>query len=349
MKNIYFLLILVLLVLSCKSHKKIAYDSFNSVYVDTLLSDKISIRAILIDKNKVWFAADNNRFGFYDLKRHVLNQNKIVSDNLKMEFRSIAQTSKAIFILNVGNPANIFKISKETLKVDLVYSENHPKVFYDSMRFWNDREGITIGDPIEKCLNVLITRNGGETWEKIPCDNLPQTANGEAAFAASNTNIITKGSKVWVVSGGKRSRVFYSTDKGKSWEVFNTPITQGSEMTGIFTADFYNEKIGFIAGGNYEKPKQNFGNKAITNDGGKTWCLISENSGFGYTSCVQFFPHRKGKALVTVGASGLNYSNDSGENWKQLMEDETLYTIRFIDDKTAIAAGKNKMIKIKFK
>ena len=137
--------------------------------------------------------------------------------------------------------------------------------------------------------------------------------------------------------------------KGKTWEVFETPLVQGEAMTGIFTADFYDDTIGFIAGGNYEKPLQNFQNKAITTDGGKTWRLVGENRGLGYTSCVQFVPNSEGKALVAVGAQGLFYSADAGENWQQLLTDPTLYTIRFLDAKTAFAAGKNKIIAIEFK
>jgi hypothetical protein len=37
---------------------------FNSVAIDTLFQDKISIRAIVIDANKIWYAADKGRFGF---------------------------------------------------------------------------------------------------------------------------------------------------------------------------------------------------------------------------------------------------------------------------------------------
>jgi hypothetical protein len=43
---------------------------------------------------------------------------------------------------------------------------------------------------------------------------------------------------------------------------------------------------GFVAGGDYEALNQNFGNKARTADGGKTWELIAENQGFGYASCA---------------------------------------------------------------
>jgi hypothetical protein len=40
-----------------------------------------------------------------------------------------------------------------------------------------------------------------------PADKLPRTANGEAAFAASNTNIVIKGNNTWIVSGGMKARV----------------------------------------------------------------------------------------------------------------------------------------------
>ncbi len=349
MKKAFLFLTFLTLFLSCKSQISEVSKSFQSVKMDTVLNEKISIRALLVDKDKIWFAADKNRLGYYDLKTGFLYRSQINKDSLKLEFRSIAQTSKAIFIANVGNPAHIFSIDKVTLKQELVYTETHEKVFYDSMNFWNESEGILIGDPIENCLSILITRDGGTSWQKIPCDRLPKTVDGEAAFAASNTNIIIKGDKTWIVSGGKKSRVFFSPDKGKSWQVFETPIVQGKEMTGIFTADFYNDKIGFVAGGNYEVLNQNFQNKAITIDGGKTWNLIAENQGFGYASCVQFVPNSNGKEIVSVGASGLQYSSDGGNSWKQLSKDDTLYTIRFVNATTAFAAGKNKIIRIVFK
>ena len=345
MKKIILLLIVSISLISCKL-KQIIYSS---VKIDTLFTDKISIRPITISEDKVFYAADKNRVDVIDLKNNSRNEYTIEKDNLKLEFRSIAQTSSSIFIANVGNPAFIYKFSKDLQQKELVYEEHNEKVFYDSMQFWNDQEGIAIGDPIENCFCMLITRNGGATWTKVTCSNLPDLAEGEAAFAASNTNIVIKGGKTWIVSGGKKARVFFSSDKGKTWSVNNSPVIQGEAMTGIFTADFYNEKIGFIAGGNYEKPNQNFGNKALTTNGGKTWDLVSENQGFGYASCVQFVPDSKGKQLVSVGANGIYYSSDKGNSWKQFSSDSSLFTIRFINKSTAIAAGKDKMVRLDFK
>lgn len=353
MKNFFLITLICSFLGSCKTvdyaNKKSVNTNYQSVQIDTLFQDKISIRAIVIDGNKVWYAADNSKFGFFDLEQNKKTESTIGADKSKAEFRSIAQTTKNIFILNVSNPALLYKIPKDGSETKLVYQESHEKVFYDSLQFWNDAEGIAIGDPISNCFNIITTRDGGNSWNKIPCDKLPKLSEGEAAFAASNTNIIIKGNKTWIVSGGKKARVFYSPDKGNSWEVFDTPIIQGKTMTGIFTADFYDVKNGFIAGGNYELLNQNFGNKASTKDGGKTWELRAENQGFGYASCVQYVPNSNGKALVTVGASGLYYSSDSGNTWKQLSTDSSLFTIRFIDNHTAIAAGKNKMIRINFK
>ncbi|HLA55334.1 MAG TPA: hypothetical protein VK623_04505 [Flavobacterium sp.] len=322
---------------------------FQSVSVDTMITGKMSVRAILTDENKVWYAADEGRFGFYDFTDNTTFEKRIVFDTLKPEFRSIAKTSRSIFIINAGSPALLYQIDKQNHKSKLVYRETDKKAFYDSMQFWNDNEGIAIGDPVENCLSVLITRDGGNSWSKIPCENLPKTIDGEAAFAASNSNVILKGNMAWVISGGKKSRVFYSPDKGNNWQVFETPIVQGSAMTGTFTGDFYDEKTGFIAGGDYEKPNQDYGNKAISDDGGKTWKLVAENIGFGYASCAQFVPKSDGKEIVCVGISGLYYSADSGLSWKKLLDDKTLYTIRFLNENTAFAAGKNKIIRISFK
>ncbi len=62
-------------------------------------------------------------------------------------------------------------------------------MFYDALDFWNDLEGIAIGDPTEDCMSIIITRDGGNTWTKLLCENLPKVKEGEAAFAASDTNI----------------------------------------------------------------------------------------------------------------------------------------------------------------
>jgi photosystem II stability/assembly factor-like uncharacterized protein len=345
----YFILMTMLALLSCKKEEKepIYIPSFTIVKVDTLMQDKISIRALLTDGDKVWYAGNGGKYGYVSLSGGKSLNGVVAKDSALPEFRSIAKNKSDIFILNAGTPAMLYKISKDGMAVRKVYTETGEKVFYDSMQFYNDTDGIAMGDPTDGCLSVIITEDGGGNWRKVSCEVLPETANGEAAFAASNSNLIIKGDNTWMVSGGKKSRVFYSADRGKSWKVYDTPMAQGSEMTGIFSADFYDDKIGFAVGGDYEKPDKNSGNKILTINGGKDWQLVGEGAGFGYASCVQFVPDGNGNELVTCGPSGIFYSFDRGATWKKILDDKTLHTLRFADNKTIIAAGQGKIIRIK--
>ena len=334
--------------------KLIAFIFFTSISLfaqnknfkaEIILETKLSCRAIFVDDERVWMGMDKGRYGFYDIKKDTTILKEIPSVSRTTEFRSIAGTKDAIFILSVGNPAMLIGIDKKTLEETVVYKEEHEKVFYDSMQFVDDLNGFAMGDPIENCLAFIKTTDGGKSWQKVNCDVLPKVSDGEAAFATSNTNLAIKGKSIFMVSGGKKSRVFVSNDFGATWNVYETPIVQGETMTGIFTADFYNEKIGIIAGGNYEKQDQNWANKAITKNGGKTWKLIADKEAFGYASCVQFVPNSKGKKIVAVGGTGMFYSDNFGKSWTKFSDDKDFFTFRFESEKVFYATGRNKLVR----
>ncbi|RKS53320.1 BNR/Asp-box repeat protein [Gillisia mitskevichiae] len=343
-----FYLIGLFLIISCNSKQKKSSPSFfTSVEVEIILEDSISVRAIELMGENLAFAANNGIYGMYNAQEDKWKTNIQKYDSLVPEFRAVASTSTDFFMLSVANPALLYKTG-DSGKMELVYKEENEKVFYDAMSFWNDEEGIAMGDPVDNCLSIIITRDGGKTWKKISCENLPASAEGEAAFAASNSNIAIQGDKTWILTGGMRSRVFFSADKGASWEAFDTPIVQGAATQGGYSLDFYDESNGFIIGGDYTKPDENQANKAITKDGGKIWELVAVGQEPGYKSSVRYVPGKKGEELVAVGFTGISYSKDSGKKWENLSS-EGFYTIRFLNDSTAYAAGKNRIAKLNFK
>jgi photosystem II stability/assembly factor-like uncharacterized protein len=306
-----------------------------------------SIRALeIIDENTVWFGGNNGLYGYTangGVKWHI---DSISIDGKLLEFRSIAITSKSIFLLNVGSPAYLLKSDDKGASWNMVYQENHPDIFYDCMKFWDDEHGIAMGDPTEGCLSILITKDGGNHWEKIDCSVLPASVEGEAAFAASNTNISLVGNHAWIASGGKKARIFHSPDLGRSWSVYDTPMRQGGRMTGIFTMDFYDENTGIVFGGDWENQNENRGNKATTCDGGKTWDLLTDGSGPGYRSCVQYIPNSAGRGIIAVGIPGISYSSNGGKTWQEIDQGD-FYTIRMTSSgKVAWLAGKNKLAKM---
>ncbi len=353
MKNLLFTIVIISVLFSCNKKEEIPQRQYTKFWKkDIIVDSTLNIRAIEVIDGNIYYASGDGKNGII-LDNGMRVNGLVYIDTLDYSFRSSAFNGKNLFFMSIESPALIYKLdyhkkNKAYLNHNLVYQENHPKAFYDSMDFWNDQEGIAIGDPTEDCMSIIITKDGGNTWTKLSCDNLPKAKVGEAAFAASDTNIAIVGNHTWVATGGKASRVLYSPDKGNTWEVYDTPIIQGLETTGIYSIDFYDENNGFAIGGDYTKPNDTLANKIRTIDGGKTWQVVANGKGPGYRSCVQYIPNRNGKELVAIGFKGIDYSNDSGGSWKHL-SDDGFYTIRFLNDSVAYAAGKGRISKLTFK
>ncbi len=63
---------------------------------------------------------------------------------------------------------------------------------------------------------------------------------------------------------------------------------------------------------------------------------------------MQYVPNSNAKELIAIGFKGIDYSKDAGNTWTHL-SDEGFYTIRFVNDSIAYAAGKNKIARLTFK
>ena len=343
MKNITLLIIVLSLTISCKKEYKPRETV--TISIEKFKFENSSIRAIeIINVSSIAYVGSIGDMGIITDGGKLKSIQKIVTDTIIPHFRALAATTNKLFALSVGNPALLYKYQNNTL--DIVYKEEHDKVFYDSMKFFDEQNGIAIGDPTGDCLSIIITKDGGNTWRKIACGSLPKIAKGEAAFAASNTNIAIVGENAWVVTGGLKSRVYHTSDMGLTWKVYNTPIIQGKNTTGIYTVDFYNQNQGIICGGDYTDKYGNYANKAITSDGGKTWKVVSENIPPHYVSCVQYVPNTEGKEVFAVSTNGIFYSNNSGETWRKV-SDEGFYTIRFASSATAWVSGNEVIAKMK--
>lgn len=340
----YSLLFGVMLMISCSTKEKSI--EFSQVEIQTVFTDSVSIRAIeFLDSNTLAFAGSNGVYGTVEVKTNKVRSNIQQYDSIIPAFRAVAHTDTDFFMLSIANPALLYKTGNSG-QMELVYKEEGEGVFYDSIKFWNNSEGIAIGDSMNGCLSIIITRDGGNNWKKLPCSDLPASANAEGAFAASNTNIEIVGDKVWI--GTTAGNSYFSSDKGKTWGITLTPIIKEEPTQGIYSIDFYDENLGFAIGGDYTNPESKENNKIITQDGGKTWNLIANGQEPNYKSCVQFVPNANGKTLVAVGFTGISCSNNQGVSWKRL-SDESYYTIRFLNDSVAFAAGKHRISKLVFK
>jgi photosystem II stability/assembly factor-like uncharacterized protein len=352
MKNTLFIA-LILMITACKTNPKtLEKEAFTitprtdvSMEIDEIMTDSISIRALDYGNVNYWYSGSDGKYGSINAATGELKRFQLASaEARKMEYRSIAVTQQYTYLLSAGNPALIYKITQATDDVKLVYTEHGEQVFYDSMKFWNDREGIAFGDPIDDCLSIIKTTDGGETWKKSNCTVVPKFIKGEAAFAASNSNISIYKDNVWVVTGGAAARVLHSKDRGSTWDSYSTPIIAGGEMTGIYAVDFIDDKLGVLIGGDWNNKEDNLANKAISHDAGKNWKLMDTKNGPGYCSDIVFVPETEGKEILAVGSQGIWWSGTQGDSWKKL-SDQGFYTLKMINHKEGVLAGRFKVSK----
>jgi photosystem II stability/assembly factor-like uncharacterized protein len=237
----------------------------------------------------------------------------------QLDFRDIdAVDAKTAYLLSIGNgPASrIYKTTDGGLTWTLQFKNEDSKAFFDAMSFWDADHGVVIGDSINGEFCIMIAENGGNTWKRVPAQALPRALDNEGAFAASGTNIAVIGkTDAWVATGGAtKARVLRTTDRGRSWQVSETPIATGPSA-GIFSIAFRDTKHGVIVGGDYQKETEATNNVAFTDDGGLTWNLAKGLT--GYRSVVMFVPGLP-TTLIAIGPSGADFSADDGRTWKQI-------------------------------
>lgn len=311
--------------------------------VEVLFTDKISIRAIELYDDKVWYAGSGSKFGYVDLEKPHINQQILLNFD-KKEFRTLAQTKDAFYAISLSNPAEFYKINKKNLQKSVVFKDSTENVFYDALHFIDNQFGLAFSDPNKDCVSVAFTKNSGQSWSKDLCHCFPKFEEGEAAFAASNTNIASQKGIIWIATGGKKSRIFRM--KNQQWEVFDTPFIQGQSSQGIYSIDFYGKNFGIAVGGDYTKQKENLSNIATTQDGGETWQIQANGNNAGYSTCVQIRPKSKGKEMIAIGDQHISYSSDFGKTWKVISEEKGFYTFKWLDRTTIILAGNGKIAKM---
>ena len=313
--------------------------------IDTIFTDKISIRAITVYDGKVWYAGTDSKFGYVNLNNKADRKQIKLSDD-HLQFRALAQTRDHFFAINVESPARFFKIDKKTLQVSTVFRDENKDAFYDALAFDGAR-GVALGDPYDNCPTIQLTHNSGKDWRKVNCDMLPKMLPGEAHFAASNSNIVLHSKQIFIVTGGTMSRVLYSADFGKHWTAFGTPILSG-ETAGIYAMDkvFEPKPFAIVVGGDYRDQSANQNNIAVSRDG-KNWKTVASGANSGYRTDVKIRPGSGGKEIISVGDGDISYSNDYGETWRVVADKKNLYAAAWVDARTVVVAGKDSIIRLR--
>lgn len=254
----------------------------------------------------VWTTSDGGR--------HWRDVSPPGAEKAKLLFRDVEASSarKAqVLAIGEGTDSRIYRTVDGGRTWTKTFVNREPKAFYDCFAMYPDgRHGLAMSDPVKGKFKIIRTSDGGRSWSAVPRKGMPKAKDGEFAFAASGTCLVTQGKRnAYLASGGTAARVFFSRDRGLTWKVRRSTIPAAA-AGGVFSVDFRNRSYGLSVGGDFEKEDDGTDASSYTTDRGRTWRAGGDLG--GYRSGLSF---KGGATAIAVGPSGTDVTRDGGRTW----------------------------------
>lgn len=297
----------------------------------------------IVDSSVVWISGTKGTFSWTADAGHRWHTGQVTGAE-SFDFRAVHAISLDTVLLMVSSQdtALIYRTTDRGQSWALQYRDASKGAFLDAIAFFDSNRGLTVGDPVNGRFVVLETKDGGQHWARIPDLGLPPSLPGEGAFAASGTALITCGTNdAWFGSGGgATSRVFHSSDGGRSWSVSNTPIRAAAAPAGIFSLACAGRRHLIAVGGNYAKPDPATVTVALSDDAGATWIASRPAPATAFLSGVAYLETAHAQRLIAVGTDGTALSLDGGRTWTR-QDTLSLNVVMAGSNGRAWAAGAN--------
>ena len=242
------------------------------------------------------------------------------------DFRSIhAWNDKEAIIVAIASPAYILKTIDGGQNWYKVYENADTAMFLDAIDFKDNNNGLVVGDPINKQIFLLSTKDKGATWQQVSTNYFTDSLiEGESFFASSSSNIAQSKTQQFLVTGGLASRLWIN---GKAQQI---PIIQGKSSTGansialspngnnilIVGGDFANDtntNFNIVGLSSFMTPNTELKHYSAK----KTiWTINNKvSSPNGYKSSVAYLTNN---LVVTCGTSGVDVSRNNGRSWQKI-------------------------------
>ncbi|MBU6343061.1 MAG: T9SS type A sorting domain-containing protein, partial [Bacteroidetes bacterium] len=284
---------------------------------------------------------DDNYFGFPNTDSVFVlwtNNNGQQWDLLKTRFgdkaniTSISSPSQnTLFIsgfINNNNAKVIKTIDHGQTWTDVTPPVSPNSSFIDLVQFYDNDNGVVIGDPLADEFQVYQTMDGGNSWSVladflVPDAQIGEFTTGEGVFE----------NHIWFSTNF--GRVYHSNNRGQSWEVFQSVLSYLEDMS-------FSDTLNGIALYGFTSLDFSTSPIIITADGGHTWKQLDitplgpKTGIFGacYIPNSSYIMLTTAKNSLLTGVFETWISPDRGETWQQISSGENIYTIHFLDAET---------------
>lgn len=305
----------------------------------------------VVNETTVWAAGSGGRF-VRTSDGGATWTSGVVPGADSLQFRDVhAFDDQSAFLLSIGGgtDSRFYRTTDGGDTWTMVFQNQDPNSFFDCFSFWDRERGVAFSDSYEGEFKLMRTLDGGESWTRIPPESVPDAHEGEGAFAASGTCVVTRpGGLGWFSTGasGVDTRVIRTTDYGETWEESVTPIASSSSSSGIFTLSFLTDEQGVAMGGEYAATDTLVLNTAVTFDGGETWREGGQSNLEGSIYGASYVPGTPTPTIVAVAPTGTDYSVDNGMTWTRI-DSSDYWSVHFVAADAGWAAGPGAIARIR--
>lgn len=181
---------------------------------------------------------------------------------------------------------------------------NSTTSFPNLVYFWNENEGVVVGDGISTAngiLEIYTTTNGGAQWNSVPAANMPSASSTDWGLN-TNSYMRIRGNTIYVMAGS--GWIYKSTNKGLNWAAINTPASNNGSNAKF---DFKDDNNGLVS--SYNATSKVYSVYATAN-GGVNWIKVDSTS---LVREIKYVPSLN--AYFGTSPTGLAYSTNNGASW----------------------------------
>ena len=233
-------------------------------------------------------------------------------------------------VFNTGNNQGLYKTTDGGAHWAKQGSAYGSGSFADLMHFFDNLNGVAVGDPNGGYFEIYTTTDGGTTWNRVAQSDIPDPGSGEYGITGDYSSV---GDNIWF--GTNAGRIFHSTDKGYTWTASLTAYGATETVAPMF-ADANN---GFAFRSYLDlgiEPTIN-----LTTDGGATWTSWTVG-GSWYARYNTYVPGTTATYVGSTSAAGSNgicYSYDGGHNWTSINDGYDFQASSWVDVATGWAGS----------